>query len=99
MLNCQISAHRPIRKDRVGTWTLIRSMLQAAADGSDRPALWITDRCPHLIETLPEAPRGTLRPEDIDPKWPRDHWLDGLGYGLRELHQHRVGHGRTIGHF
>lgn len=99
LLNCQISAHRPHRKDRVGTWTLIRSMLQAAADGSDRPALWITDRCPHLIDTLPEAPRGTLRPEDIDPKWPRDHWLDGLGYGLRELHQHRVGHGRAIGLF
>lgn len=99
LVNCQISAHRPHRKDRVGTWTLIRSMLQAAADGSDRPALWITDRCPHLIDTLPEAPRGTLRPEDIDPKWPRDHWLDGLGYGLRELHQHRVGHGRAIGLF
>lgn len=72
LVNCQISAHRPQKKDRVGTWPLIRSMLQAAADGSDRPALWITDRCPHLIETLPEAPRGTLRPEDIDPKWPRE---------------------------
>ncbi len=99
LINCQISAHRPHKKDRVGTWTLIRSMLQAASDASDRPALWITDRCPHLIETLPEAPRGTLRPEDIDPRWPRDHWLDGLGYGVRELHQHRSSGRRLIGTF
>ena len=31
LVNCQISAHRPYKKDRVGTWALLRSMLQAAA--------------------------------------------------------------------
>jgi len=40
---------------------------------------------------------GTLRPEDIDPKWPRDHWLDALAYGVRDLWTNKVGSGRTIG--
>ncbi len=94
LLACGLSARRPHAKDRVGTWALVRTMLQAAVDGADRPALWLTSGCPHLLETLPEAPRGQLRPEDIDPKWPRDHWLDALGYGLRELMQRGVTFGR-----
>lgn len=79
-----IVAHKPLRKDRIGQWNLIRSLLSNAITG-DGPGLYFTDRCPHLIETLPEAPRGTLRAEDIDPKWNRDHWLDGMAYGLRDL--------------
>ncbi|RMF10773.1 MAG: hypothetical protein D6763_04945 [Alphaproteobacteria bacterium] len=91
-----IGAHKPIKKDRVGQWSLIRSLLSNAVTG-DGPGLYFTNRCPHLLETLPEAPRGTLRPEDIDPKWPRDHWLDALAYGVRDLWGNRATSGRHTG--
>ncbi len=90
-----ISARKPVKKDRVGQWTLIRSLLSNAVTG-DGPGLYFTPRCQHLLETLPEAPRGTLRPEDIDPKWPRDHWLDALAYGVRDLWGNRATSGRFI---
>lgn len=83
-----IGAHKPIKKDRVGQWTLIRSLLSNAVTG-DGPGLYFTNKCPHLLETLPEAPRGTLRAEDIDPKWDRDHWCDALAYGVKDLHGNR----------
>ncbi len=91
-----IGAHKPHKKDRVGQWTLIRALLENARTG-DGPGLYFTNRCGHLLETLPEAPRGTLRPEDIDPKWPRDHWIDALAYGVRDLHGARVSSGRHVG--
>lgn len=94
---CQLSARRPWKKDRVGHWALVRSLLQSAVDRDGRRGLWITTGCPHLIETLPEAPRGTLRAEDLDPKWDRDHWLDALAYGLVEIHQRGTGTGRVVG--
>lgn len=92
-----IGAHKPHRKDRIGTWALINQLLHNAKTGEGGPGLFFTDRCTHLLETLPEAPRGTLRPEDVDPKWNRDHWLDALGYGVRELHGRRVTYGRALG--
>jgi len=91
-----IAAHKPYKKDRVGEWTLIRSLLENTRTG-DGPGLYFTNQCPHLLETLPEAPRGTLRPEDVDPKWQRDHWLDALAYGIRDLWGNRARSGRTIG--
>jgi len=91
-----LSAYKPRRKDRVGQWALIRQLLSNAVTG-DGPGLYFTNRCPHLIETLPEAPRGTLRPEDVDPRWDRDHWLDALAYGLRDMWGNRVRVGRTSG--
>ena len=84
-----IGAQKPYKKDRVGQWALIRALLANAKTG-DGPGLYFTNRCPHLLETLPEAPRGTLRAEDIDPKWNRDHWLDALAYGVRDLHGNRA---------
>ncbi len=90
-----IAAHKPYKKDRVGQWNLVRQLLSNATTG-DGPGLYFTNRCPHLLETLPEAPRGTLRPEDIDPKWPRDHWLDALAYGVRDLWGRRARQGHYI---
>ena len=87
---------KPYKKDRIGTWALIRQMLANAITG-DGPGLFFTGNCPHLLETLPEAPRGALRAEDIDPRWNRDHWLDALGYAVRALHGNRVQVGRTKG--
>ena len=89
-----IGAHKPQRKDRVGQWTLIRSLLANAVTG-DGPGLYFTAACPHLLETLPEAPRGTLRAEDIDPKWDRDHWCDAMAYSLVDLWGRRA----TSGHY
>lgn len=94
---CQIGARRPYKKDRVGHWALIRSLLQSAVEKDGRPGLWIADRCGHLLQTLPEAPRGTLRAEDIDPKFDEDHWLDALAYGATEIHQRNSGSGRRWG--
>jgi hypothetical protein len=91
-----VNFHKPFKKDRVGQWNLVNQMLANAKSG-DGPGLYISNRCAHLIETLAEAPRGALRPEDLDPKWPRDHWCDALGYGLRDVVLNRVTSGRTVG--
>jgi len=77
---------RPARKDRPGGWTLIRQLLDGARTGRG-PGLFIdAQRCPHLVETLPEAPRAPYRAEDVDPRWDRDHWLDALVYGARAIY-------------
>ncbi|MEO1237749.1 MAG: terminase family protein, partial [Planctomycetota bacterium] len=60
-----IHCRKPTKKDRVGSWALINNMLHSAKTGEGGPGLWITTNCEHLIATLPEAPRGTLRPEDL----------------------------------
>lgn len=92
-------ARKPYKKDRVGTWALINSMLYAAKHGQPKPGLWFTADCPHLLETLPEAPRGTIRAEDVDPKWPKDHWIDAMGYGVRDFFVSRLKSGRTRGNY
>jgi hypothetical protein len=89
-------AAKPRKKDRVGQWNLIRQLLANAVTG-DGPGLYVTAQCPHLLETLPEAPRGTLRAEDIDPKWNRDHWCDALAYGVTELYRDpRISQGAAV---
>lgn len=93
-----LNFQKPYRKDRIGQWALIRQLLQNAVTG-DGPGLYFTDRCPHLIDTLPEAPRGPHRPEDIDPRWARDHWLDALAYGVAGLHSGKIRSGTTVGHY
>jgi hypothetical protein len=92
----QLFAHKPYKKDRVGQWNLIRQLLHNAVNGGG-PGLFFTPRCPHLLETLPEAPRGTLRAEDLDPKWNRDHHVDALAYGVRDLWGNRATSGRHVG--
>lgn len=91
-----IGAHKPVKKDRTGQWALIRALLSNAVSG-DGPGLYLTPNCPHLIETLPEAPRGTLRAEDIDPRWDRDHWVDALAYGTRDMWGHHATSGTHFG--
>lgn len=90
--------NKPIKKDRTGQWALIRQLLQNAVTG-DGPGLYFTERCPNLIDTLPEAPRGPTRAEDIDPRWARDHWLDALAYGVTGLRGGKIRTGSTIGHY
>jgi len=90
MRECGLNAQRPARKDRIGTWNLIRQLLHNSKTGAESQGIWFTDRCRYLLETLPEAPRGTLRAEDLDPKYNKDHALDALGYGLQAMQQTTV---------
>lgn len=92
-----LNVSKPYKKDRIGGWTLIRQLLEGART-REGPGLYFSTKCPHLIETLPEAPRGVLRPEDVCPRWNFDHHLDGLSYGLKEIFPiNGPGCGRTSG--
>lgn len=83
-------------------WELVRQLLDGSRTRTG-PGLYIdASRCPHLVETLPEAPRAPYRAEDVDPRWDRDHWLDALVYGCRAIYDnYRVasGPGGHIGMF
>jgi len=95
---CGIPAVRPYRKDRAGTWALLRGLLSSAVRPDGRPAIWISSRCVRLVRTLPEAPRNPNRAEDVDPRWVEDHHLDALGYAIAELHgRSGIRSGRVIG--
>ncbi len=65
----------------------------------DRPCIYLTPRCQYLIETIPEAPRSTLNPNNIDAKYNCDHGLDALGYGIRDLRTSKAKTGRIRGNF
>jgi hypothetical protein len=92
-----VNMRKPFKRDRVGGWNLVNQRLVAAKPGGEGPTLHISNRCPHLIETIAEAPRGTLRPEDVDPKYTKDHWIDALSYGLKDFYGGKVGSGRAVG--
>lgn len=49
------------------------------------PRLIVYSTCTNLVRTLPAAPRDEQRPEDVDRKWPDDHWYDALRYLLLDL--------------
>lgn len=93
-----IPAQKPYRKDRRGTWTLLRQLLNNSVTG-DGPGIYFTPRCEHLLRTIPEAPRGQLQPEDLDHKWREDHHLDALGYGVRFFKTQIGRTGRTTGDY
>ena len=93
-----IPAQKPYRKDRRGTWALLRQLLNNSVTG-DGPGIYFTPRCEHLLRTIPEAPRGQLQPEDLDHKWAEDHHLDALGYGVRYLKTQIARTGRTTGDY
>jgi len=92
-----LDAYKPHKKDRTGSWALINDML-ANARTRRGPGLFISRRCRHLLETMEEAPRDELRPEDISAKWNRDHWVDALAYLVRDAYAQRgSSSGRVIG--
>lgn len=91
------SASKPARKDRLGTFALMRNMLDGAVHG-DSKALFLSPRVGPLIDTIQVAPRDDLRTEDLSRHWNEDHFVDALGYGLLELKDApRSGTGRVIG--
>ncbi len=92
-----LPARKPWKKDRVGQWALINQLLENSITGEGPGLFFVASECPRICETLPEAPRGQLRAEDIDPKWGVDHWLDALAYGLRDIWGHRATQGTHVG--
>lgn len=93
-----VPATKPYRKGRRGTWALMRQMLNCAITG-DGPGLYLTPACQYLAQTLPEAPRGPLNPEDLDHRWTEDHAIDAAGYGIRHFKTAIGRTDRTIGDY
>ncbi len=94
-----LDAYKPYKKDRTGSWALINEML-ANAKTRRGPALFINRRCRHLLETMEEAPRDDLRPEDISAKWQRDHWCDAAAYLVKDIYSERgKPQGKTTGYY
>ncbi|MBU2580811.1 MAG: hypothetical protein KJ622_03710 [Alphaproteobacteria bacterium] len=92
-----LDAYKPSKKDRVGAWALINQMLDNAKTGNG-PGLFIVNTNQHLIETMEEAPRDELRPEDVSAKWQKDHWLDALNYLTTDVYGSKsTGHSSYIG--
>lgn len=92
-----LNASKPDKKSRVEGWDIIRQHL-AYTETRKGPPLYFTTEAPFTFETLGNAPRGTLNPRDLDPKWNEDHFLDGLSYGLKEVcGGPRSGSGTVIG--
>jgi len=93
-----LNASIPNKRSRTEGWDIIRQHLQEAEKEQGRPGLYFTTRCPHTIQTLSEAPRGTLNPRDLDPKWNADHWADALSYLMKEIAGGpRSGQGTVVG--
>lgn len=61
---------------RIPGWDQVRARL--VGDG-ESPALFITDRCEHLIRTLPALQSDQTNPEDLDTE-AEDHAADALRY-------------------
>ncbi|MEM6940665.1 MAG: hypothetical protein AAF943_06375 [Pseudomonadota bacterium] len=91
-----IPAYKPHRKDRPGTWALLRQLSNNWKTG-DGPGIYFSPRCQYLIETIPEAPRSTLNANVIDARYDCDHGLDALGYGVRDLKTRKAKTGRVRG--
>lgn len=82
--DADLNVYKPNKKSRVEGWDIIRQHL-AFAETRRGPPLYFTTAVPFLFQTLVEAPRGTLNPRDLDPKWNEDHFLDGFSYGMKEV--------------
>lgn len=67
----------PADNTRVTGWEAIRSRLTGE---DDKPMLYISPKCLHLIRTLPFMQHDTTKPEDIDTDM-EDHAVDALRYG------------------
>jgi hypothetical protein len=67
------------RIERVAT---VHNWLSMAPDGL--PYWLISERCPHLIRTLPLLVYDETNPEDVDTEG-EDHPYDAVGYGLSSV--------------
>lgn len=83
--SCGLRATKPNKRSRIEGWDLIRTWMAEAEKHDGRPGLYFTTLCPHTVQTLSEAPRATLNPRDLDPKWSSDHWADMTAYLMKEI--------------
>lgn len=80
-----VAAGVPVTKannDRLAGVADVAARLKVRADGFPRILIYST--CTNLIRTLPELPRSTKRPEDVDTT-AEDHAYDALRYLLAKL--------------
>jgi hypothetical protein len=73
---------RPADKRRLPGWNQIRYRLQGdqPGEGDERPTLYFSDDCPHVIRTLESLQRDELNREDADTDG-EDHPPDAVRYG------------------
>jgi hypothetical protein len=76
-----ISFTKPASKGRRQSLAIIKMLLANAAARNGKPGLYISERCPYLIATLPTIMRDPRDREDIDTK-SADHAIDSLRYHL-----------------
>ncbi|MEM6680742.1 MAG: terminase family protein [Pseudomonadota bacterium] len=88
----------PKKGRRAERWTLMGSMLAATIERSNRPHLYISNRCRFLIHALANSVRDERDPDDVadTPHCP-DHPLDACTYMLAEQRVQRATIRRTVG--
>lgn len=64
---------------RKNGWELIRARLEAAANGDDKPGLYVMDACRDFIRTMPPLARDAKDPDDVDSE-AEDHIADETRY-------------------
>ena len=70
---------RIARKGSLGGWDMVRFRLSGEDDGE--PMLYVTERSPHLIRTLPVLQHDKNNMEDLDTE-AEDHAADELRYAV-----------------
>jgi hypothetical protein len=69
---------------RANGWELMRDMLKAVFDGSDRPRMFIFHTCRQFIRTVPVLPRDERKPDDVATET-EDHIADMTRYRVLAL--------------
>jgi hypothetical protein len=64
---------------RKNGWEVMRGRLEAAANNTEKPGLYVMEGCRDFIRTIPSLPRDTRDPDDIDTD-AEDHIADEVRY-------------------
>jgi len=81
-IGAQFTAPQKGPGSREAGWLTVRQCLKAATgDPATEPGVYFFDTCPHIIRTLPVAPRDERKRSDVDTDC-EDHALDTLRYRL-----------------
>ena len=64
---------------RKNGWELIRGRLEAAANNSEKPGLYVMENCRDFIRTVPSLARDSRDPDDCDTD-AEDHIADEARY-------------------
>jgi hypothetical protein len=88
---------RPADKRRLPGWDQIRYRLQGdqPGEGDERPTLYFSEDCPHVVRTLESLQRDELNREDADTDG-EDHPPDAVRYGCMSRPRRRPDPGQRI---